>query len=169
MRLARKETRKRRNREDVILFTVGPHRMAISARSVEKIEHASAMKPIVEASPLLRKVKNIFTSGAISYLVLDAAAHMHVQGARPARLLLLRGTNVAVAVDAIDRIEAISNLSALPRSFSGEERAWYRGLTLLKEGVLPVVRVETFTNDSEIALANALAHRISAAAQEASA
>ena len=47
MRFFKKEQRKRRgNREDVILFAVGPHTFAIGAKAVEKIENMEELRPI---------------------------------------------------------------------------------------------------------------------------
>jgi len=47
VRFFKKEQRKRRgNREDVILFAVGPHTFAIGAKAVEKIEDMEELRPI---------------------------------------------------------------------------------------------------------------------------
>ena len=61
MRFFKKEQRKRRgNREDVILFAIGPHTFAIGAKSVEKIENMEELRPIKlsAALPKLAKVKH---------------------------------------------------------------------------------------------------------------
>ena len=170
MRLARKETRKRRNREDVILFSVGASKLAISARAVEKIEHAEVMKPL--ASGALRKVRQMFAHPDKTYVVVDAATHLCAPAAHPTRLLLLRDSDVALAVDSIERMAEIAQLHSLPHSFTGDERKWYRGLALIDSMVIPVLNPEVLLSDSELAQARAAVRKAvqaADAAQEASA
>ena len=56
------------------------------------------------------------------------------------------------SLDAVDRIERMSDISAvypLPRAFTGAERRWYRGLAYLDDHVLPVVAPTGFLTAEE--------------------
>jgi hypothetical protein len=53
-------------------------------------------------------------------------------------------------------MKEIHSIQALPEGFRGEERNWYRGLTLLKGSVVPVIRPEAFLTKAEVTLLNAL-------------
>jgi chemotaxis signal transduction protein len=102
------------------------------------------------------KVKYTLDRQGQQYFVVDAARHFRITSAAPARLILLRRFPVAVLVDAIDRMEEIHSIQVLPEGFDGEERNWYRGLTLLKGGVVPVIRPEAFLSKAEATLLSAL-------------
>jgi len=69
--------------------------------------------------------------------------------------MVLRNSPAAVIVDGIDHMQEIYSIQALPEAFSGEERRWYRGLTLIKGKVVPVVRPEAFLTKAEATLLNA--------------
>jgi chemotaxis signal transduction protein len=69
--------------------------------------------------------------------------------------MLLRHTPVAVKVDGIERMQEIHSIQALPEAFKGEERNWYRGLTLIDGQVVPVVRSEAFLTKAEVTLLKA--------------
>ena len=154
MRFFKKEQRKRRgNREDVILFAVGPHTFAIGAKAVEKIENMEELRPIKfsAALPKLAKVKHTLERDK-TYFVVDASAHLLMLPSRTARVLLLRGTSIGVAVDSIDRIAEISAIHPLPHAFIGEERGWYRGVALIQDAVVPVVNSEAFLSAGDLKL-----------------
>jgi hypothetical protein len=55
-------------------------------------------------------------------------------------------------VDGIDRMQEIHSIHTLPDAFLGEERCWYRGLTLLKGKVVPVVHADAFLTKAETTL-----------------
>jgi len=65
-------------------------------------------------------------------------------------VLILRSAPVAVLVDRIEEMAEIRVLLALPKSFRGEERTWYRGLTVLDRKVLPVANPLGFLTATEL-------------------
>ena len=157
MRFFKKEQRKRRgNREDMILFAVGPHTFAIGAKAVEKIENMEELRPIKlsVALPKLAKVKHTLDRDK-PYFVVDASTHLLMLPSHTARVLLLRGSSIAVAVDSIDRIAEISAIHPLPHAFIGEERGWYRGVALIQDSVVPVVNAEAFLSAGDLNLVQA--------------
>lgn len=164
MRFFKKEQRKRRgNREDVILFAVGPHTFAIGAKAVEKIENMEELRPIkLSALPKLAKVKYTLDRNEKTYFVVDASAYLLMLPSRTARVLLLRGSSIAVAVDSIDRIAEISAIHPLPHGFIGEERGWYRGVALIQDAVVPVVNAEAFLSAGDLKLVQAAVTKNSA-------
>jgi chemotaxis signal transduction protein len=145
--------RKAKAKETVILFSVGRHTFAIAANSIDEIREVAGLRDFDCQVP---KVKCTLDRQGQQYFVVDAARHFRIAGAAPARLILLRSFPVAVVVDAIDRMQEIHSIQALPEGFSGEERNWYRGLTLLKGSVVPVIRPEAFLTKAEVTLLNAL-------------
>jgi chemotaxis signal transduction protein len=152
VRFFKKEQRKRPgNREDVILFAVGPYTFAIGAKSVEKIENMEELRPIKlnAALPRLAKVKHTLERER-QYFVVDASTHLLMLPSRASRVLMLRNSSVALAVDSIDRIAEISAIHPLPHSFIGEERGWYRGVALIQDAVVPVVNAEAFLTTSDL-------------------
>jgi chemotaxis signal transduction protein len=152
VRFFKKEQRKRPgNREDVILFAVGPYTFAIGAKSVEKIENMEELRPIkLNATlPRLAKVKHTLERER-QYFVVDASAHLLMLPSRASRVLMLRNSSVALAVDSIDRIAEISAIHPLPHAFIGEERGWYRGVALIQDIVVPVVNAEAFLTTSDL-------------------
>src|SRR5436305_1103426 len=84
------------------------------------------------------------------YFVVDASAQLLMLPSRASRVLMLRDSCVAVAVDSIDRIAEISAIHPLPHAFLGEERGWYRGVALIQDAVIPVVNAESFLSASDI-------------------
>jgi chemotaxis signal transduction protein len=138
----------------VILFSVGGHTFAIAASSVDEIREIGGLQ---EFDSRLSKVKYTLDRQGQQYFVVDASRHFRMTSdATSARLVVLRGFPVAVIVDAIDRMQEIHSMHALPEGFRGEERTWYRGLTLLKGTVVPVVRPEAFLTKSEVTVLKAL-------------
>jgi len=65
-------------------------------------------------------------------------------------VLILRSAPVAVLVDRIEEMAEIRVLLTLPKSFHGEERTWYRGLTVLDRKVLPVANPLGFLTAAEL-------------------
>jgi hypothetical protein len=63
---------------------------------------------------------------------------------------------VALLVDGIEKMPTMSRLQALPGAFCHEERAWYRGLTVLDQNVIPVVNPCGFLTAEELALLDAV-------------
>jgi chemotaxis signal transduction protein len=169
VRFFKKEQRKRRgNREDVILFAVGPHTFAIGAKGVEKIEDVQELRPIKLSAglPRLSKVRHTLDRER-QYFVVDASAHLLMLPSHASRVLMLRDSSVAVAVDSIDRIAEISAIHPLPHAFLGEERGWYRGVALIKDAVVPVVNAEAFLSQSDIKLLQAALSKSAQSAKHA--
>ena len=102
--------------------------------------------------PVLRKVRHIVERDGRAYYVVSGCAHFHLPLSRPTSVLIMRNAPVAVLVDRIEEMAEIRVLLALPRSFQGEERAWYRGLTVLERRVLPVVNPLGFLTPAELQL-----------------
>jgi len=143
--------------ETVILFSVGGVTFAIAANAVDEIRELTGL---LEFRPgklhhRLEKVKATLERHGRRYFAVDAAMHFRMPHAQPARLMVLRQGRVAVIVDGIDRMQEIHSIHALPERFVGEERNWYRGLTVIKGKVVPVVHPETFLNKAETTLLNA--------------
>lgn len=166
MRIVKAEARKRAHRgEPVILFSVGETTFAISAAAVEEIRNTAGLEPL-RAGYLhakFAKFKYKLERDGRTYFVVDANAHFHIPATRHERLLVLRDRPAAILVDAIDRMTEISSLHALPRAFTGEERAWYRGLAVLKQDVVPVVNPDAFLTRAESTVLKAATTKLSLA------
>jgi len=149
--------------EDVILFTVAGTRLAIAASAVDEIRNLEDLTPFQAGiSPRLAKVKYTLVrpnkDREASYFLVDACQHFRILPAKGTRILVLRDGATAVLVEAIDRMTQIANLHALPMAFVGEERAWYRGLAVVDDKVVPVVSPECFLSRGEIAVLQASLH-----------
>ena len=141
-----------RKKETVILFTVGGNMFAIAANAVDEIRELAGLQHFASRLP---KVRHTLDRQSRQYFVVDAATHFRMSDANPSRLMVLRHAPVVVIVDAIERMQEIYSIQALPDGFRGEERNWYRGLTVLKGRVVPVVRTESFLTKGELTLLNA--------------
>ena len=137
--------------ETVILFFVGTARFAIAAQAVEEIREIDELQEFHFGSPheKLDKVRQMFMRQGKTYFVVNAAEHFRLAPGNPARLLVLRHAPGSVAVDSIERMQEIHAIHELPDAFCGEERNWYRGLTLIRGQVVPVVRAESFLTKAE--------------------
>ena len=163
--------------EDMIVFTVHGSRFAISASAVDEIRNMDGLVPHVGTGrvpesqskvryTLIRQAsgngKSDPASGARRntgnlkdedvYFVVAAGAHfrMSMSGSKVSRVLLLRDCATAVLVDGIERMMQVSTVIALPLAFTGEERSWYRGLTVVDEQVIPVINPATFLSRVEV-------------------
>ena len=163
MKLGKLESRKPRvsRSEAVIVFAVGGTTFAIAAAAVEEIRGPQGLRPLVcdAAHGSLAKVGHTLERAGKTFFVVDAAFHFHAPRVQPSRLLMLRNSTVAVAVESIDRMAEIQRLSPLPAAFRGDERRWYRGLALIAGEVVPVVDPEMFLTRAEqmVVLASAAA------------
>jgi len=155
MKLGRIEKRKLKTRrsEAVILFSVASQRLAIAAQAVEEIRNTDGLRPLQHGITLgkVSKVKQVLERDDKFYFVVDANLHLRMLSSRPARLLLMRDADLALSVDAIDRMAEVTVLHPLPRAFRGEERNWYRGLVLIGEDVVPVLNPAVLLSKSELA------------------
>ncbi|MFI5072945.1 MAG: chemotaxis protein CheW [Terriglobales bacterium] len=150
--------RQQRHTEAVILFAVAGQAFAIAASAIDEIRStdsfsSAASEIAVEGMP---EVRHRLRRGRRWCYVVNACAHFDLPVSRPTLVLVLRNSRVAVLVDHIDRIETISRLMAIPQSFSGQERVWYRGLTLIDDNVVPVLSPFGFLTESEIMQLDAL-------------
>lgn len=141
-----------RQKETVILFSIAGNTFAIATSAVEEIRELAGLQ---EFPSRLSKVTRKLVRQGRQYLVVDAGKHFRLSNAQPTRLMVLRDFPIAVMVDSIHRMQEIQSIQTLPEDFSGEERNWYRGLTLLKGKVIPVIRSETFLSRAEITLLSA--------------
>ncbi len=165
MRIVRAETRKRTHHgEAVILFAAAGTTFAISAAAVDEIRNTSGLEPLHAAhlGPKFSKFKYTLERDGRTYFVVDANEHFHAPPTRHTRLLVLRGSPTAILVDGIDRMTEIASLHALPRAFSGDERHWYRGLTVLKDSVVPVVSADAFLSKAESTVLRAAVQKVGA-------
>jgi chemotaxis signal transduction protein len=139
----------RRRGEPVILFAIGDYTFSIAAADVEEIREAHEMKPL-SLPAAAAKVRHTFRKNGLDYFVVDSNYHYRLLPSRTGRLLVLRDLPVAITADSIDRMTEIGPLAALPKSFRGEERNWYKGLTVVDENVVPVVNPESFLSPAEL-------------------
>jgi hypothetical protein len=111
----------------VILFTAGGVRFAVEASQVQEVlggdERTTRMKPKVTVP-------------------LDFALQVGLGAGILERLLVLKPGDCALAVTGVERMTATPRLTALPGIFRGMERSWYRGLLLLENEVVPLIRTD---------------------------
>jgi hypothetical protein len=141
-----------RPREQVAVFSIAEYRFVISAASVQEIRSTDSLGgTVVDLDRVvLRKVRHIVERDARSYYVVSGSEHFHLAVSRPGTVLILRSAPVAVLVDRIEEMAEMRLLLELPRSFTGEERTWYRGLTVLDRQVLPVANPLGFLTPAEL-------------------
>jgi chemotaxis signal transduction protein len=141
-----------RPREQVAVFSIAEYRFVISAASIQEIRSTDALGgTIVELDrTVLRKVGHIVERDSRFYYVVSGFEHFHLPPSRQTTVLILRNAPVAVLVDRIEEMAEMRLLLSLPQSFCGEERTWYRGLTVLDRKVLPVANPMGFLTASEL-------------------
>jgi hypothetical protein len=113
--------------ESVILFWVGPYRMAIAASALQAIRKDHGLAPAE------------FGCTAI----VSAHEMIGIPPGKGARLLVLHPGRLAVRVDRVERLVATAVLVPLPQAFQGAEREWYSGLALADGFVVPLLNPET--------------------------
>jgi len=150
--------------EEVILFAVSGHTFAIAASAIGEIRSTDSFSSATSEIALrdIPKVLHRLRRGRKWHYVVNACTHFDLPVSRPTLVLFLRHSCVAVLVDQIDRIETISRLMVIPPSFSGQERVWYRGLTLIDDNVVPVLNPDGFLTHNELAQLAALDDRTGA-------
>ena len=148
------EPRDTRRREQIAVFSIAEYSFVISAASVQEIRSTDSLGgTVVDLDrPVLRKVRHIVERDARSYYVVSGCEHFHLPPSRPTTVLILRNAPVAVLVDRIEEMAEMRVLLALPQSFGGDERTWYRGLTVLDRKVLPVANPLGFLTARELLL-----------------
>ena len=157
MRLSRPLVRPAPSRqsEAVILFGVGEVTFAVAANALDEIRNVEGLRPLVQ--PLVPKVRHIFERASKTYYVVDGGFYFQMLPVHTSHLLILRRQPVALLVERIELMKEISAIYALPRSFSGEERQWYRGLAVLpgargESDVVPVVNPDVLLREEELRL-----------------
>jgi chemotaxis signal transduction protein len=163
MKIARKSRRHvSQHGEPVILFAAGEHTFAARANEVDEIRDLQGLNSVSGATEhtSVSKVKSTLERSKKTFYVVDACQHFRQGPSRPSRLIVLRDHPIAVLVDSIDRMMEIDKILPLPRGFSGQERAWYSGLALVNEAVVPVVKMSAFLSPAEQVMAKSAVTRL---------
>jgi len=111
----------------VILFTAGGMRFAVEANEVEEIRDRDDRAAI-------RKLKEPES--------IDFAQHVGLGAGKLERFVVLKPGECSLGVTDVERMASLPRMVPLPRVFLGAERQWYRGLLLLENEVIPLVRTE---------------------------
>lgn len=143
--------------EQVILFRVAGQFFAISSAAVQEIRSTDSLSGAAKdiTQPELRKVRHVVHRGKRAIYVVHGGTMFDLPVSRAALVFLLRRGRAALLVDSIEKMTSITRLQALPLAFCREERAWYRGLAVLEEGVVPVLNPDGLLNGEELALLDA--------------
>lgn len=161
MRLATPQKAQPVRAEQIILFRASSQVFAISSASVQEVRSvdslAGAAAEVNESS--LIKVRHAIHRGDRNLYVVNAPLHFGLRPTPAALIFLLRKSRVALLVDGIEKMTTMTRLQALPGAFCHEERAWYRGLTVLDQNVIPVVNPSGFLTADEMALLDAVTSR----------
>lgn len=138
--------------EQVVVFSIGEYTFAISAAAVQEIRNTDSLGGMVMEleNVIVPKVRHIIERDSRSYYVVSAFDHFHLPPSRPTTILILARTPIAILVDRIEEMAEMRAIVTLPRSFHGEERIWYRGLTILDGKVVPVVDPNGFLTVDEL-------------------
>jgi len=111
----------------VILFTAGGARFAVDAGAVKGICERDER----DAAP-----------GVADAGMIDFAERIGLGKGRLERCVVLKPGDCSLGVSDVERITSLPWVVALPGLFRGAEREWYRGLLLLDDEVVPLVRTE---------------------------
>jgi chemotaxis signal transduction protein len=138
--------------EQVVVFSVGEFTFAISAAAVQEVRNTDSLGGMVMdlEHVIVNKVRHMIERDSRSYFVVSGYDHFHLPQSRPTTLLILSKFPAAILVDRIEEMAEMRTIVALPRSFHGEERVWYRGLTILEGKVIPVVDQNGFLTTDEL-------------------
>lgn len=145
--------------EQIILFRASSEIFAISSGSVQEVRSVDSLAgaPVAVSEPNLTKVRHAIRRGDKNVYVVNTAIHFGLRPSPAALIFLLRKSRVALLVDSIEKMTTMTRLQALPGAFCHEERAWYRGLTVLDQNVIPVVNPSGFLSTDELFLLDAAA------------
>lgn len=154
MRLATPHKSSTARTEQIILFRSSNQLFAISSAAVQEVRSvdslAGSAAEIHESS--LPKVRHAIHRPDRTLFVINTSLHFGLRPTPAALIFLLRNSRIALLVDSIEKMTSITRLQALPGAFCHEERAWYRGLTVLDQNVIPVVNSAGFLTAQELAL-----------------
>jgi chemotaxis signal transduction protein len=139
--------------EQVILFRIGQQLFAISANAVQEIRSTDnlAASAAEIPSPELRKVRHTITRGHRTLYVVHGATLFGLPSTPATLVFVLRRSRAALLVEAVESMTKISRIIALPQAFCGQERAWYRGLAVLGDTVVPVINPDGLLTADEVA------------------
>src|SRR5262250_1171227 len=143
--------------EQIILFRISGQTFAISSASVQEVrsvDNIAATARELPDSPL-PKVSHSVRRGDRTQYIVNGAVHFGLKPQPASLVFFLRRTRTALLVDGIEKMTTMSRLQALSLAFQGDERAWYRGLTIIDQVVVPVVQPEGFLSLSELTLLEA--------------
>ena len=158
MRLATPQKAHPVRTEQIILFRASSQIFAISSASVQEVRSVDSLAgaAVDVNEPNLVKVRHAIRRGDRNLYVVNASLHFGLRPTPAALIFLLRKSRIALLVDGIEKMTSITRLLALPGAFCHEERAWYRGLTILDQNVIPVVNPAGFLTAEEISLLDTL-------------
>jgi hypothetical protein len=111
----------------IILFTAGGARFAVEASQVEEIRDAEERGAI---------------HGLKGTQAIDFALRVGLGAGRMEHFVVLKPGDCSLGVTAVERMTSLPKVVPLPGLFQGAERQWYRGLLLLENDVIPLVRTE---------------------------
>jgi len=111
----------------VILFTAGGRRFAVEAVEVEEIRDR-------DERLALRKSREPE--------LIDFALLVGLGAGILERFVLLKPGECSLGVTEVERMATLPKVVQLPGLFRGAERQWYRGLLLLENEVIPLVRTD---------------------------
>jgi hypothetical protein len=120
----------------VILFTAGGMRFAVEASEVEEIRDRDERTAI-------RKLK-----GPES---IDFALQVGLGAGILERFVVLKPGECSLGVTEVERMTSLPKVVPLPGLFRGVERQWYRGLLVLENDVIPLVRTEYWRKANALA------------------
>jgi hypothetical protein len=111
----------------VILFTAGGLRFAVEASQVEEIRDR-------DEHGLIHRLKGPE--------LIDFAREVGLGAGRLEHFVVLKPGDCSLGVTEVERMTSLPKVVPLPGLFRGAERLWYRGLLLLENDVIPLVRTE---------------------------
>ena len=138
--------------EQIILFRCSSQIFAISSASVQEVRSVDSLAGLAAEIniPSVLKVRHMLQRGERSIYVVNVALHLGLKPSPVALIFLLRKSRVALLLDGIEKMTTMTRLQALPAAFCGEERDWYRGLTVLDQNVLPVLNPGGFLSTEDL-------------------
>jgi chemotaxis signal transduction protein len=154
--------RRGKSSEQAILFSAGHRTFAIAAEAVQEIRSTDSLggSAIELAQSDVPKVKHLVERAGRNYFIVNACAHFGLRVTRPTLVLILRKIRAAVLVDAIEKMEEIGAVHALPKAFRGAERNWYRGLAYVEDSVIPMINPAGFLTAAEFETLDAAAKAV---------
>ncbi|MGB7436067.1 MAG: chemotaxis protein CheW [Candidatus Acidiferrum sp.] len=157
MRLAAVHKPNSARTEQIILFRASNQLFAISSASVQEVRSVDSLagSAVDVSEPTLPKVRHAIRRPDRNLYVVNVPLHFGLPPTPSALIFLLRKSRVALLVDGIEKMTTMTRLQALPAAFCHEERAWYRGLTVLDQNVIPVVNSDGFLTTEETSLLDA--------------